>query len=85
MVTAEEVRAAVGAWTVPRLLRRNATVHGDRPAPTDPDGLLRIADRRKEIVITASGKNIAPSKVESLLRAHPLVGYAVVVGDRVRT
>ncbi|TDV41315.1 AMP-dependent synthetase/ligase [Actinophytocola oryzae] len=48
----------------------------------DDDGLLRITDRKKEIVITASGKNIAPSKVESLLRAHPMVGYAVVVGER---
>jgi long-chain acyl-CoA synthetase len=48
----------------------------------DEDGLLRITDRKKELIITASGKNIAPSKVESLLRAHPLIGYAVVVGDR---
>ncbi len=48
----------------------------------DDDGLLRITDRKKELIITASGKNIAPSKVESLLRAHPLIGHAVVVGDR---
>ena len=48
----------------------------------DEDGLLRITDRKKELIITASGKNIAPSRVESLLRAHPLIGYAVVVGDR---
>ncbi|MFD0474745.1 AMP-binding protein [Nonomuraea thailandensis] len=46
------------------------------------DGLLRIVDRKKEMIITSSGKNIAPSAVESLLRAHPLIGYAVVVGDR---
>ncbi|TYB56143.1 long-chain fatty acid--CoA ligase [Nonomuraea sp. PA05] len=48
----------------------------------DEDGLLRITDRKKEMIITSSGKNIAPSAVESLLRAHPLIGYAVVVGDR---
>ncbi|MEV1001112.1 AMP-dependent synthetase/ligase [Nonomuraea sp. NPDC050202] len=48
----------------------------------DEDGLLRIVDRKKEMIITSSGKNIAPSAVESLLRAHPLIGYAVVVGDR---
>jgi long-chain acyl-CoA synthetase len=48
----------------------------------DEDGLLRITDRKKELIVTASGKNVAPSKVESLLRAHPLIGYAVVVGDR---
>ncbi len=48
----------------------------------DDDGMLRITDRKKELIITASGKNIAPSAIESLLRAHPLIGYAVVVGDR---
>ncbi|NUP81980.1 MAG: long-chain fatty acid--CoA ligase [Nonomuraea sp.] len=48
----------------------------------DEDGLLRIVDRKKEMIITSSGKNIAPSAVESLLRTHPLIGYAVVVGDR---
>ncbi|MEV4284806.1 AMP-dependent synthetase/ligase [Nonomuraea bangladeshensis] len=48
----------------------------------DDNGLLRIIDRKKEMIITSHGKNIAPSAVESLLRAHPLIGYAVVVGDR---
>ncbi|MGC9538895.1 AMP-dependent synthetase/ligase [Streptomyces sp. UG1] len=48
----------------------------------DSDGMLRITDRKKELIITASGKNIAPSRVESLLRAHPLIGYAAVIGDR---
>ncbi|HEY0638965.1 MAG TPA: AMP-dependent synthetase/ligase [Pseudonocardiaceae bacterium] len=48
----------------------------------DADGFLTITDRKKELIITAAGKNVAPSAVESLLRAHPLVAYAVVVGDR---
>jgi long-chain acyl-CoA synthetase len=48
----------------------------------DPDGMLRITDRKKEIIITAGGQNIAPSRVEGLLRAHPLIGYAAVIGDR---
>jgi long-chain acyl-CoA synthetase len=48
----------------------------------EPDGMLRITDRKKEMIITAGGKNIAPSRVESLLRAHPLIGYAAVIGDR---
>ncbi|MEV0974874.1 AMP-dependent synthetase/ligase [Microtetraspora glauca] len=48
----------------------------------DERGLLQIIDRKKEMIITSSGKNIAPSAVESLLRAHPLISYAMVVGDR---
>ncbi|GAA3598733.1 AMP-dependent synthetase/ligase [Nonomuraea rosea] len=65
-----------------------AAVDADGWLPTgdlgafDADGPLRIIDRKKEMIITSSGKNIAPSAVESLLRAHPLIGYAVVVGDR---
>ena len=48
----------------------------------DERGLVRITDRKKEIIITDGGKNIAPTKIESLLRAHPLVAQAVAIGDR---
>ncbi|ACU38219.1 AMP-dependent synthetase/ligase [Actinosynnema mirum] len=48
----------------------------------DERGLVTITDRKKELIITDGGKNIAPTKVEALLRAHPLVGQAVVIGDR---
>ncbi|MCW2496890.1 long-chain fatty acid--CoA ligase [Jatrophihabitans sp.] len=48
----------------------------------DADGYLTITDRKKELIITSSGKNIAPTKIEGLLRAHPLVGQAIAVGDR---
>ncbi len=48
----------------------------------DEHGLLTITDRKKELIITSGGKNIAPSKVEGLLRAHPLVSQAVCIGDR---
>ncbi|WP_243788178.1 long-chain fatty acid--CoA ligase [Saccharopolyspora gloriosae] len=48
----------------------------------DDEGYLTITDRKKELIITATGKNIAPAKVEGLLRAHPLVGHAVAIGDR---
>ena len=48
----------------------------------DDRGLLTITDRKKELIITSGGKNIAPSKVEGLLRAHPLISQAVCVGDR---
>jgi long-chain acyl-CoA synthetase len=47
----------------------------------DERGLLSITDRKKELIITSGGKNIAPSTVEGLLRAHPLIGHAVCVGE----
>ncbi|GLY24692.1 long-chain fatty acid--CoA ligase [Micromonospora sp. NBRC 101691] len=48
----------------------------------DEDGFLSITDRKKELIITSSGKNISPAHIEGLLRAHPLIGQAVAIGDR---
>jgi long-chain acyl-CoA synthetase len=48
----------------------------------DARGIVSVTDRKKEIIITDGGKNIAPTRVESLLRAHPLVAQAVAIGDR---
>lgn len=48
----------------------------------DADGFLSIVGRKKEILITAGGKNIAPKNIEAALKNHPLVGEAVVIGDR---
>ena len=47
----------------------------------DDDGFLRITGRKKELIVTSSGKNVAPAPLEDRLRAHPLIGEAVVVGD----
>ena len=47
----------------------------------DSDGYLRITGRKKEILVTASGKNVAPAVLEDRLRAHPLVSQTIVVGD----
>ncbi|GGK26483.1 long-chain-fatty-acid--CoA ligase [Pilimelia terevasa] len=47
----------------------------------DDDGYLRITGRKKEIIVTAGGKNVAPAGLEDQLRAHPLVSQCMVVGD----
>src|SRR5204863_1906030 len=48
----------------------------------DADGYLAITGRKKDIIITAGGKNVAPKLLEGGLRNHPLVSEAIVVGDR---
>ncbi|UJA19176.1 long-chain fatty acid--CoA ligase [Thermoleophilia bacterium SCSIO 60948] len=48
----------------------------------DPDGYLKITGRKKDIIITAGGKNITPANLEAEIKAHPLVSQCVVLGDR---
>jgi long-chain acyl-CoA synthetase len=47
----------------------------------DNDGFLKITGRKKEILVTSGGKNVAPSVIEDRIAAHPLVAQALVVGD----
>ncbi|WP_027942667.1 AMP-dependent synthetase/ligase [Amycolatopsis taiwanensis] len=47
----------------------------------DEDGFVTITDRKKELIITSGGKNIAPTRIEGLLNEHPLVGQAVAIGN----
>jgi long-subunit acyl-CoA synthetase (AMP-forming) len=54
-------------------------------AVIDPDGFHTIVDRKKELIVTATGKNVAPRLIENLLvQSSPLIANAVVVGDRRR-
>jgi long-chain acyl-CoA synthetase len=48
----------------------------------DADGFVSVTDRKKELIITAGGENIAPAAVENALVAHPLIGQALAFGDR---
>jgi len=48
----------------------------------DHDGFLRLTDRKKDVIITAGGKNIAPQNLENLLKTDPYISQALIYGDR---
>jgi long-chain acyl-CoA synthetase len=57
-------------------------LHTGDVGEVDADGNLRITDRKKDIIITAGGKNIAPSELENRLKFSPYIKEAIVIGDR---
>jgi long-chain acyl-CoA synthetase len=57
-------------------------VHTGDIGEIDDDGYLRIVDRKKELIITAGGKNISPANLEAALKGIPLVGQACAVGEQ---
>jgi long-chain acyl-CoA synthetase len=64
-----------------QLIDAEGWLHTGDVGELDGDGYLRIVDRKKELIITSSGKNLSPANIEGLLKEHPLIGQALVYGD----
>jgi long-chain acyl-CoA synthetase len=63
------------------LIDSEGWLHTGDVGELDGDGYLKIVDRKKELIITSSGKNLSPANIEGLLKEHPLIGQALVYGD----
>jgi long-chain acyl-CoA synthetase len=63
------------------LLDPDGWLHTGDIGAIDADGFISVTDRKKELIITAGGENIAPAAVENALLAHPLIGQALAYGD----
>jgi long-chain acyl-CoA synthetase len=48
----------------------------------DPEGFLKITDRKKDIIITSGGKNVAPQKIENIMKTQKYISHFVVIGDK---
>lgn len=64
-----------------QLIDDEGWVHTGDIGEMDEDGFLKVVDRKKEMIITSSGKNIAPSNIENYLKESPIVGHALVFGE----
>jgi long-chain acyl-CoA synthetase len=74
-----------GYWRNPaataEVLDADGWLHSGDLGDLDDEGFLRVTGRKKELIVTAGGKNVAPAMLEDRIRAHPLISQAMVVGD----
>ena len=63
------------------LIDEDGWVHTGDIGTLDDDGFFAIVDRKKELIITSGGKNIAPSNIENYLKESPIIGHAMAIGD----
>lgn len=63
------------------LIDEDGWLHTGDIGIVDDDGFFSVVDRKKELIITSNGKNIAPSNIENYLKESPIIGHAMAVGD----
>lgn len=63
------------------LIDEDGWVHTGDIGTVDDDGFFSVVDRKKELIITSAGKNVAPSNIENYLKESPLIGHAMAIGD----